>query len=626
MNNETIEKIADTFDFGLIIENTNREVVFCNKKIIEIFDINIQSDGFYRKSADYLATFLRPHFKDKELFEWGLKELPSQCIKYENFFTTLLNRTIRLKYTPLFIDSVLKNHIWQFEDITELELKEYEIVKQREYYLKILNKIPTDIVIANLNHEFQFINEHAVKDKERRDALIGMNGNDYLKTNSRIPLHVMNMRNENFFKAIRENSKIEYVEELPTKEGANKYIYRTLQPVLNEKDNEDFVVISGTDITKQVEIEKNKQLLNARFEKIINGINNAVFQIDFSGKIIFVNNAAFELFPFFDKSADGYYKFVNTSRISYADRLQCLRPFKKVKRNKKEVSGIFTIGKGTESEKYLNYTYWYANTSEDGETIIGCVADVTSQYRELNLMKHAIEKEQELNAMKSKFINITSHEIRTPLSVILSSAEIIDMVLPEQEADLVVNPKEYTETIINEVNNVTSILNELLMVGEIETGKAKFNMQSVGFSEFVDSVVKRFIPYTDGRILKLHYAVDNNFEINIDKKLLKHALDNLLSNAFKYSPNKEAPQLSAFIQANQLVFTVQDYGIGIPQNELTHLFQSFYRASNVSNISGTGIGLMVVEYAAKMHQGRVEVVSVENEFTVFKLFIPLNPA
>jgi signal transduction histidine kinase len=80
--------------------------------------------------------------------------------------------------------------------------------------------------------------------------------------------------------------------------------------------------------------------------------------------------------------------------------------------------------------------------------------------------------------------------------------------------------------------------------------------------------------------------------------------------------------LSIFKKDDNLIFSIQDFGIGIPADEVNNLFHSFYRASNVSNISGTGIGLMVVEHAAKMHKGAVEVYSVLNELTVFKLIIP----
>jgi len=622
MEIDLIGKIADNFDFGLIVENINREVTFCNQKFLDIFDIKEQSKEIIGKNAEQIAVFMRPHFKDIELFEWGLKELPNQGIKYQNTFNTLLNRTIKVKYIPLFIDSVIERHVWQFEDITELELKNLEIKKQREYYLKILNRIPSDIIIANVNHEFEFINEHAISNNLRREALIGMNANDYLKGNKGNSSEIVHARNENFNLAIHENRRVDYVEEIPSTKGGISYIYRSLQPVLNEDNKIDFVLISGTDITKQVESETNKQILNSRFERIINKINDAVFQIDFNGKIIFINQAAFDLFPFFGKTQEGLFAFVNTQLISFADRMQFLRPIVLVKQNKSEVNGVLRIGNEDNGILFLKYSYWYTNNTEDGETILGSVTDVTNQYVEMNAMKFAIEKEQQLNSMKSKFINITSHEIRTPLSVILSSAEIIDLTLPKENPNLIVNQKDYTQTIMQEVHNVTNILNELLIVGSIESPNSKFKGEMVEIQSFVVSSTTKYLPFIDGRALQVFYSVEPSEQIFIDKKLMKHALDNLLNNAFKYSSGKKDPILSIFKKDDNLIFSIQDFGIGIPADEVNNLFHSFYRASNVSNISGTGIGLMVVEHAAKMHKGAVEVYSVLNELTVFKLIIP----
>ena len=622
MEIDLIGKIADNFDFGLIVENINREVTFCNQKFLDIFDIKEQSKEIIGKNAEQIAGFLRPHFKDIELFEWGLKELPQKCIKYENTFITLLNRTIKVKYIPLFIDSVIERHVWQFEDITELNLSQLEIIKQKEYYLKILDNIQSDILVVNKNHEFQFINDYAVKNKETKDFLIGKKIEDYSQINSKISKGKIEDRNHHFKQAIVSKNKIEYVENFLDKDDKSKYVLRTLNPILDENNLVDFVVISGSDISKQIEFEQEKQLLNSRFERIINEINDAVFQIDFSGKIIFINQAAFNLFPFFGKTTEGLYTFVNTHLISYADRVQCLRPIIRVKQSKNEVNGVLRIGSESSGILYLKYSYWYANTPEDGETVLGSVTDITNQYVELNAMKFAVEKEQQLNSMKSKFINITSHEIRTPLSVILSSAEIIDLTLPKENPNLIVNPKDYTQTIMQEVHNVTNILNELLMVGSIESRNSKFKGEMFGIQSLVDSAISKYSPFVDGRALQVLYSVDPFEQIFVDKKLMKHAIDNLLNNAFKYSSGKASPILSIFKKDDNIVFSVQDFGLGIPADEINNLFQSFYRASNVSNISGTGIGLMVVEHAAKMHNGTVEVYSVLNELTVFKLIIP----
>jgi signal transduction histidine kinase len=476
--------------------------------------------------------------------------------------------------------------------------------------------------VVNKNHEFQFINDYAVKNKETKDFLIGKKIEDYSQINSKISKGKIEDRNHYFKQAIVSKNKIEYVENFLDKDDKSKYVLRTLNPILDENNLVDFVVISGSDISKQIEFEQEKQLLNSRFERIINKINDAVFQIDFNGKVIFTNKATFDLFPFFGNTPDGLFTFVNTHSISFADRIQCLRPIVLVKQNKSEVNGVLRIGNEDNGILFLKYSYWYANNTEDGETILGSVTDVTNQYVEMNAMKFAIEKEQQLNSMKSKFINITSHEIRTPLSVILSSAEIIDLTLPKENPNLIVNPKDYTQTIMQEVHNVTNILNELLIVGSIESPNSKFKGEMVEIQSFVVSSTTKYLPFIDGRALQVFYSVEPSEQIFIDKKLMKHALDNLLNNAFKYSSGKKDPILSIFKKDDNLIFSIQDFGIGIPADEVNNLFHSFYRASNVSNISGTGIGLMVVEHAAKMHKGAVEVYSILNELTVFKLIIP----
>lgn len=622
MEIDFVNEIVNTFEFGILIENAEREVTVVNQNFFDLFCIDASPKVFLNKKSIEVVILIQNHFHNLPQLHDYIKKIAKAGLKITKTFTTLHGRIFRLKYAPILVNSRIQNHIWQLEDVTLLRSSEKRMRKQKEYYLKILDKIHAEIVVTNSNHEFEFINEYAIKSKETRDFLNGKKMEDYSQINTKISLERIKERNYYFNKVVESKSKIEYTEEFISKEGNSKYLFRTLNPILDGNNFVDFVVISGSDITKQIEVEKNKQLLNARFEKILSGINNAVFQIDFSGKIIFVNQAAFDLFPFFEKSPEGIYSFVNPQLISLSDRIKSLRPFLMVKQNKNEVDGVLKIGNDSSGIKYLKYCYWYAKTPEDGETVIGSVADVTSQYVELNAMKFAIEKERQLNSMKSKFINITSHEIRTPLSVILSSAEIIDMTLPKENPNSIVNPKNYTETIMKEVHNITNILNELLMVGVIESGNSKFKGEYEVIQAFIDSLIKRYSPFFDGRSLQVIYSIDPSEQIFIDKKLLKHAIENLLNNAFKYSSGKNSPILSICKKEGSIIFSVQDFGLGIPEDEINNLFQSFYRASNVSNVSGTGIGLMVVEYAAKMHKGRVDVTSVLNEFSVFKLSIP----
>jgi hypothetical protein len=133
MEVDLLVDIANTFDFGLIVEGADRNIAFCNQKALEIFDIDDAPNGFIGKNYRDLLVLTKLHIKKSELFEWNFNNIPNQFLKNESAFNTILDRTIRIKYTPLFHNSVMRNHIWQFDDITELELKEFALIKQKEY-------------------------------------------------------------------------------------------------------------------------------------------------------------------------------------------------------------------------------------------------------------------------------------------------------------------------------------------------------------------------------------------------------------------------------------------------------------------------------------------------------------
>ena len=107
-----------------------------------------------------------------------------------------------------------------------------------------------------------------------------------------------------------------------------------------------------------------------------------------------------------------------------------------------------------------------------------------------------------------------------------------------------------------------------------------------------------------------------------DIRMLRYSIMNLLDNAFKYSPNKPAPILYISESDTEVIFAVKDFGIGIPEEEMKNMFKSFFRASNVGVIQGTGIGLTIVDYAVSKHSGRIELKSVPNVETTFTIFIP----
>ena len=166
---------------------------------------------------------------------------------------------------------------------------------------------------------------------------------------------------------------------------------------------------------------------------------------------------------------------------------------------------------------------------------------------------------------------------------------------------------------------MTEILNQLMLISKIETGNMEFQREVVDINEYIHDITDDlYAPHSDGRTLVIESHTDAALAY-LDKKIFRHAIVNLVNNAFKYSANKAAPILRIKNSQEYTIIEVQDFGIGIPESELAQLCTAFFRASNVGVINGTGIGLMVVEYALNRHEGAMEVRSVVNEGTVFTL-------
>lgn len=235
-------------------------------------------------------------------------------------------------------------------------------------------------------------------------------------------------------------------------------------------------------------------------------------------------------------------------------------------------------------------------------------------------LKSSLEKEKELNALKSRFVSMASHEFRTPLSTILSSADLIEAYEQvEQQAKRV----RHTKRIKSSVANLTSILNDFLSLSKLEEGNiaaqfTHFRLPEV-WAEVHEGVQGLRKSGQDIRISGLE-KVDH--ELYTDKRMLRNIFYNLLSNALKYSEENSPVDCRLSLEDDELHIEIQDYGIGIPEEEQQHLFTRFFRAHNVENIQGTGLGLNIVKGYTELMGGQVELQSQLGEGTTVRITLP----
>jgi len=247
------------------------------------------------------------------------------------------------------------------------------------------------------------------------------------------------------------------------------------------------------------------------------------------------------------------------------------------------------------------------------------VAETTLRKNEQELRK-AIEKERELNTLKSRFVSMASHEFRTPLSTILSSADLLEMYTSEDQQD---KRLKHTTRIKSAVNNLISILNDFLSLSKLEEGKITVTPVEFNLEEFCEEVMDDVQAILKpGQVLQ-HHGLSRETLITLDKKMLKNVFINLFSNAIKYSEAGSTIDCFVNIENNELNISIQDHGIGIPEEEQQHLFTRFFRAHNAENISGTGLGLNIVKRYVELMNGRIHFESVLGVGTTFHVHIPL---
>ncbi|TAF05718.1 MAG: PAS domain S-box protein [Nostocales cyanobacterium] len=253
--------------------------------------------------------------------------------------------------------------------------------------------------------------------------------------------------------------------------------------------------------------------------------------------------------------------------------------------------------------------------------LVGYWADITSRKQLEQEIRVALEKEKELNELKSRFISMTSHEFRTPLSTILSSSELLEHYRYRwtQEKQLT-----HLHRIQTAVHRMTEMLDDILVSGKAEAGKLEYRPLLFDLVKYCRQLVEDFRLNLRTQHFISFSSEYESISCYTDEKLLGHILSNLLSNAIKYSDNSSLITLKLACEDEKVVLEIQDQGIGIPEEDLPHLFESFHRARNVGNILGTGLGLAIVKKCVDICQGAISVNSQIGTGTKFTVKLPLK--
>ncbi|MGA0557083.1 PAS domain-containing sensor histidine kinase [Larkinella sp. VNQ87] len=230
----------------------------------------------------------------------------------------------------------------------------------------------------------------------------------------------------------------------------------------------------------------------------------------------------------------------------------------------------------------------------------------------------ALAAERELSEFKSRFVSMASHEFRTPLTVVMTSVALIERYT---QTDHQAQRQKHLDRIRASVNHLNDILEEFLSVDKLEEGKVEARPAEVNITALIDDTVADM-----QNLLKPEQTIRTDLScydsIWLDPSLLRKIMVNLLSNAVKYSGSGSVVTVRATCTDRQLTITVADQGVGISKEDQTHLFERFFRAQNVTDVSGTGLGLHIVGRYVELMRGQVSLTSELNQGTTVTLTFP----
>lgn len=279
-------------------------------------------------------------------------------------------------------------------------------------------------------------------------------------------------------------------------------------------------------------------------------------------------------------------------------------------------------------------TFGYLLKPFDRHDLATMIEIAISKHNAELAIRQALKKQQELNELKSQFISFVSHEFRNPLNIVLVSSELLERYV---ELSKLEQQRVCIKRIRSSVEQMNTLINDVLTLSKAEASNLRCTPCPTDLIEFCQTLLEEahlqsrdqhqfFFSLKDQQqgisIDSIQESSGLTLETCLDPKLIRPVLTNLLSNAIKYSPRGGDIHLRCIQTTEELLFQIQDQGIGIPKAEQARLFNSFFRASNVETIPGSGLGLSIVKQYVELHGGQIQFESQVNQGTTFTVSVP----
>jgi PAS domain S-box-containing protein len=509
------------------------------------------------------------------------------------------------------------------ENITARVIAEKELLRNKEILNKIINSIDdviwsydlkkkeitfispsckrmtgiNDVDFYNKNHDwYDFVSpEHLPLIKESDDALMAQ------KIEERDIVYQMEIGKPAQIKWVRDKAKLCYNE-------------------LGKPVRVDGITF---DITSVVLAEENLKLSEEKYRLISENIQDIVTILDSEGNIEYMSPSAYRL-PGFSKipsNNDNLFEFV------HPDSMQEVRYFLNNLLPNTNNQIIFKIKTANDKPFWVESIVTVLGTANVKTLLQASTRDVTAKILAEQELTKALEKEKELSMLKSRFVSMASHEFRTPLSTIRTGTELIKLFIDKEANGLSTRiygkVNEKISEILLDIDRISNLMTDILTMGKVEASRIPFNPNALCVNDFINE----YIQVDAHKILNKRKVIlqipTDPIYASLDKRLITQVLQNGISNAVKYSAEDKPIEITLNKAENNVVISIKDNGIGIPESELPLVFESFFRSTNADNIPGTGLGMAIIKLFIEMHKGTVSITSTIHVGTTLTITLPI---
>ena len=615
---DKLKLILNSFTDAVLLESKDRTIEFVNQSFCNLFKIKLPIEAIIGSNCEEGVIASSFQFKNPSRFIYRIEEIIEELKPIQKEEIILRDgRLFYRDYLPVIINNVHTGHLWVYKEALNNPQPISNYTQPAiNVFEEIVNSIDVSIAVLDREKKYLFINKAALPDNKKRSFLIGKSDSEYYKYYS-IPQTSNQASNDCFLKTIEEGVVTKFDDFSKDFNGNERYKTTTYCPLSSDNRIVEKVLCYSIDLTKEKEAENRLTTVIESLKHSLNNINEAVLVADGNLELTY-SNYSFQEYLLQEKvDVHTIFDFISFQNYDFYKQLFSVLSG--------DISGAGGRIQLTDKNDSINWYKYNINkgVESNGNKQSGIVTVLNNISGEVALEENLLEvvkREKELNELKSAFVNMVSHEMRTPLAIISSCAELIQLMIAGGK------PKEdieaYAGHIISEVERMTAFMNDILIISKIEAGKIEFNPETISLNSFLDDLIKKgYLPWKDNRSLEISIKGTERV-FPFDNKMLRHILQNLLDNAFKYSALKAAPRLRLRYSKNYITFSVIDSGIGIHPEDIEKLFSSFSRGRNVGNIYGTGIGLVVVKYFVDLHKGSISIKSKLNVGTIFSIKIP----